>query len=399
MSDRFEITPPEEWNSGPIVDWVIDEGRFAADLKDLIQRLGDKMLAAGAPLWRLRLSTRTLHPLVAAVSSVWERDAGLATQIESLHGLERRSGYVGSPIEIISETRAPFRKRLDDPLSDADHDVLHELKARGGTDYFGLSTRFSDGGSAIMTFVTDAAGGFSNRDIKGFTEIASILAPVAEVYKARRVSVAVAEAYLGPRTGKLVLEGRITRGDIEKIDAAILVSDIRDWTGLNDRVPAETAVALANAYFEIVAEAVETNGGEILKFIGDGVLAVFPKDHDAADDGTVCERALSAARHALRLARRAELGLRFGIGLHFGEVLYGNVGSKTRIDFTVLGQAVNIAARIENLCGGLGRPVLFSEQFAERLGEPTTLVAREILKGHDMESNILTTSADLQTPR
>ena len=321
--------------------------------------------------------------------------------IEALHGLEGRSGYIGSPLEIIGRTGAPFRKRLAGALSDTDHNVLHDLKARGGTDYYGVPMRFSDATSATLVFTTDNVGGFSDPDIERLTEIASVMAPISEVFSAKRASLAVAEAYLGPRTGRRVLAGQITRGHIETINAAILVSDIRDWTGLNNRVGPENALALANTYFELIAEAVESNGGEILKFVGDGVLAVFPTDSQTSDAATVCaatvcEGALAAARQALRIARQPDrlLKLSFGVGMHFGEVLYGNIGSRTRIDFTVMGQAVNTAARIEALCSRFGEPVLFSQDFADRLAGPTKLVAEEILKGHDVTSKVLTTSDD-----
>ena len=139
---------------------------------------------------------RTLHPLMTAVSSVWERGHESTKQIETPHGLEGRSGYIGRPLEIIARTGAPFRKQLKDVLSDTDHNVLHDLKARGGTDYFGLPLRFSDGATASPVFAADVAGGFSDRDIERFTEIASVLAPIAEVFSSKRVSLAVAEAEL-----------------------------------------------------------------------------------------------------------------------------------------------------------------------------------------------------------
>ena len=336
---------------------------------------------------------RTLHPLLAAMSAVWRRDHETIQQIQALHGLEGRSGYVGSPLEIMARTGAPFRKRLADALSDSDHNILHELKALGGTDYYGLPMRFSDANTASLVFVTDRAGGFSDLDIERFAGIAAVVAPIAELFNAKRAALAVAEAYLGPRTGRRILAGQITRGHIETITAAILMSDIRDWTGLNNRVGPEKALALANGYFETIADAVESHGGEILKFVGDGVLAVFPTGDRTSDSAKVCERALAAARQALRAARQPDrpLDLDFGIGIHFGEVLYGNIGSKTRLDFTVLGQAVNTAARIESLCGRLGEPVLFSQDFADRLAEPTRLVAEETLKGHSVASKVLTT--------
>ena len=392
MSDAPETTSRTNWTTGPIIKWLLDEGRLLPDVDETVHQLGEKLLTAGAPLWRLRLSMRTLHPLIAAFSSVWERDAGKTHRIETSHGMEGRSGYYGSPLEVIGRTDAPFRKRLSEELTASDHKILHELRSRGGTDYFGLPITYSSGARASLVFNSDAVGGFSQADIDGFTEITSVLAPIAEVYSTRRISLAVAVAYLGPRTGRRVLDGQITRGDIEKIDAAILVSDIRDWTGLNSRMSAEAVVALANDYFEIMAQAVEKNGGEILKFIGDGVLAIFPADEEGESAETACQNALSAARHALQKLASGTLPpeLKFGVGLNFGEVLYGNIGSKTRIDFTVLGQAVNIAARIEGLCSQIQAPLLFSQEFADRLAEQGNVVAEQSLKGHDSRFRIFT---------
>ncbi|MCP4933366.1 MAG: adenylate/guanylate cyclase domain-containing protein [bacterium] len=248
---------------------------------------------------------------------------------------------------------------------------------------------------AILVIATDFVKGFADIDLKHFTKIASVLTPIVEVLNLKQVSRAVAKAYLGARTGQRVLAGQITRGHIEKINAAILVSDIRDWTGLNNRLGSEAALALANRYFEIIAGAVETNEGEILKFVGDGVLAIFPEG-ESLSSGQVCENALSAGRQALQTARETDppLDLRFGIGMHVGEVLYGNIGSLTRIDFTVLGQAVNIAARIEGLCSKFDKQILFSQEFANLLEVSTELVAKETLKGQNSASSILTTRED-----
>lgn len=391
---------PTVWDAGPIIDWLLEEGRLLPDIYDLTRCLGEKMLAAGAPVWRVRLSMRTLHPLVAAVTAMWERDQAEVRRIQAAHGLEGRSGYIGSPLEIIGRTQAPFRVKLAGVLSERDHSVLHELKAQGGTDYYGVPLFLLDGASANLVFTTDSTPGFSQADLAHFKRIASVLAPITDVYRSRNTSYAVAEAYLGPRTGRRVLDGRITRGDIETIDAAVLVSDIRDWTGLNARLSASETLGLANRYFEIVAEAVEANGGEVLKFLGDGILAVFPTDKDGTDASAACRRALVAARQALANAGNQDppLDLAFGIGLHFGKVLYGNIGSQTRLDFTVLGQAVNIAARIEGLCAKHGKPVLVSGEFAERVNETLSPVAREVLKGQAGETGLYTVSdhADLQ---
>ncbi len=391
MTDSSDSSAAPDWNLQGITDWLLEEGRFLPDLEQLTAVLGNRLAAAGADLWRLRISMRTLHPLVAGLTAIWERDGGTPIGMTVAHGLEGRSGYIGSPLAVIAETGAPFRKDLRQALTGEDHSILHDLVARGATDYFGIPMRQASGRSAVLVLVSDATDGFSDGDITGYLKLAALLAPIIEVFANRDVGLAVAEAYLGPRTGRRVLEGQITRGNIEKIDAAILISDIRGWTVLNNRLPAGAALALANRYFEIVVTAVEANGGEVLKFLGDGLLAIFPIGDDG-DAAQACGNALAAARQALQNAAEAEpeLGADFGLGLHFGEVLYGNIGSETRIDFTVLGQAVNLAARIEGLCSQLGETLLYSGDFARYLALPSRQVGREELKGFDGVVDVFT---------
>ena len=384
------------WDLTPIIDWLFKEGRMLASADELTRQLGNRLLEQGAPLWRLRMSVRTLHPLLSATTSEWERDNSAIEPVSVAHGIESRPAYVGSPFKTIATTRAPFRKRICDGLTSDDHTALHELQERGATDYLGLPMLFSNNAVAIVVFNTDTEGGYTDDDIIQFERLSAFLAPIIEVYSARNVSHAVAHAYLGQRTGQRVLDGQITRGHIENINAAILISDIRNWTGLNNNVSSEKALSLANDYFEVIADAVAGNGGEILKFLGDGVLAIFPFESDQGDSGCVCDNALNAARQAMQLARQSEppLALEFGIGMHFGEVLYGNIGAATRIDFTVMGQAVNTAARIESLCGKMDRAILFSEEFAERLSESSTLIVEKRLKGYDTKIKVMTTDTD-----
>ena len=237
--------------------------------------------------------------------------------VETRHGFERNAAYIGSPMQILATTGGPYRRNLETPLRPDEPAMLQELKDQGVTDYFGRILQFSSGIPAMLILCSDAPGGFSEDDLDKLNLIAGGLSPVVEVYQARQVALAVAEAYLGPRTGRRVLEGHITRGDIETIDAAILISDLRGWTRINQDLPPEQAVALANRYFDTIVGAIEAQDGEVLKFLGDGVLAIFSDSVEVA-----CQNALTAARQA-----QAEAGdLQFGIGLHFGQVLYGNVG-------------------------------------------------------------------------
>jgi adenylate cyclase len=375
-----------EWDHQPIIDWLISEGRFSNDITAIARDLGQQLHEAGAPVWRFRLSMRTLHPLIAAVTGIWERDGAAAEHRAVTHGLEGRSAFIGSPMQRIGETQQPFRKRLAAALTDDDHNVLHDLKARGATDYFGCPLIYATGGGGIAIFTSDHPNGFSDHDVHGFERIVAVLQLVAEIYKKDQIAIAVAEAYLGPRTGRRVLEGQITRGHVETIRAAILVSDVRDWSRLSTRLPSDQMLGVVNRYFEIMAGAIEAHGGEIIKFIGDSVLAIFEvQDGQDEDDGAqVCARAVMAAQMALSNNERDDtVPLEFGIGLHFGDVLYGNIGAETRIDFTVLGQPVNIAVRIEGLCSRTAEPLLYSDEIARRLPASSRLVGTESLKGHD----------------
>ncbi|MEM8655172.1 MAG: adenylate/guanylate cyclase domain-containing protein [Pseudomonadota bacterium] len=367
----------------PLIDWVLTTGRLQG-LKALTDGLGARLRAAGVPLMRLRLGMRTTHPLTAAVSFIWDPDdvEPPDDQLRADHGMENRSTYVGSPMEIIVRTEAPYRRRLDGNLGDDDHLVLHELKARGATDWYGRPIAFVSGTFGIVIFVADGPG-FSDADIALLDTLSDVLAPIAEAHGNRHLATAIATSYLGPRTGQRVLDGQITRGDIETTEAAILFSDIRGWTALNAAEPPDRVLDVANRYFEVMSDAIDNNGGEILKFMGDGVLALFPSDGSEAGKVQACRQALSAAHAALGIAALADLPVPFGTGIHYGALLYGNVGARERIDFTVLGQSVNIASRVEAFCGRLGEPVLISDIVAQLSGMPVRHAGTEALKGLD----------------
>ncbi|MEL6883480.1 MAG: adenylate/guanylate cyclase domain-containing protein [Pseudomonadota bacterium] len=364
-----------------LVHWILTKGRMLG-LQGLVDGLGPRLRDAGVPVMRVRLGMRTTHPLIAAVSHIWEReDTATVPPIAAPHGIEGRQSYIGSPMQQIAPGKKPFRRVLTGELTDDDHLILHELRAHGATDYYGRPALFATGSFAIVIFVSDGPDGFSDTDIAVLDTVSEVLAPVTEAYGNHHLATAIATSYLGSRTGQRVLDGQITRGDIDTIEAAILFSDIRGWTALNATRPATEALDIANRYFEVLSDAVDNNNGEILKFMGDGVLALFPSDGTAAGRVEACRQALSAAHAAQGIAALADLPVPFGIGIHYGEVLYGNVGARERIDFTILGQAVNIAARVEALCGRLDETVLLSDPVAHLAGVPTRRVSIETLKG------------------
>ncbi len=369
-----------DWDPAPIVNWLLEEGRFLPSLRETTTELGDRLQKAGAPFWRVRVALRTVHPLVTAISVVWERGAGLSDYSEAPHGLEGRPSFVGSPMEVMARTGAPYRKNLALDLDSNEHVVLHELKERGATDYLGLPLRYSEGGGGILVFVTDRPGGLSDADIERCRALAAAIAPVAEIARLRHLADAVAAAYLGPRTAERVLGGQITLGHIDKIEAAILVSDLRGWTAMNAALPPEETVRRINQYFELLDIAIAEHGGEVLKLLGDGILAIFPSEVDGV---TACNNALAAAYSALDASQGEGIGwdMQFGIGLHYGQVLYGNVGSAGRLDFTVMGQAVNVAARLEPLCAQHNLPIICSGVFADRIDSVARPLGTFDLKG------------------
>ncbi|MEL7127443.1 MAG: adenylate/guanylate cyclase domain-containing protein [Pseudomonadota bacterium] len=369
-------------NAAPLVDWILTSGRLKG-LDALTQELGPRLRAAGVPLMRLRMGMRTTHPLVAALSYFW--DPGNTAPEDQTHapqGIEQRATYIGSPMEIIATNNTPYRRRLDQTLDEDDHLILHELAARGATDWYGTPLRFSTGTFGIAVYVGDGPG-FDADDIALLNTVSSALAPIVEAQRHLHLATAIATSYLGHRTGHRVLDGQITRGDIETTQGAILFSDIRGWTALNATRPATEALEVANRYFEVISDAVVNNGGEILKFMGDGVLALFPADGTPQGQTEACRQAVAAAYASHGIAALAELTVPFGIGIHFGEVLYGNVGARTRLDFTILGQSVNIAARVEAFCGRLDAPILVSDTVAQAAGGDMVHVATQPLKGVD----------------
>ena len=362
------------------IAWLLAAGRMQG-LQAMADGLGARLVEDGMSLMRERIGLRTTHPLTAALSVVWEAAGGPIVQVTAPHGLEERASYIGSPMEYVNRTGNLFRRTLSGTLTQDDHVVLHEMKLRGATDYYALPLFSAQGSGGTIIFVCDGVGGFSEDEITALDAITAVIAPVVEAHGNYHLATAIAESYLGQRTGQRVLDGQITRGDIETIEAAILFSDIRGWTALNATGPATEALDVANRYFEVISDAVDNNDGEILKFLGDGVLALFPSDGSDTGRQQACRQAIAAAHAAHGIAALADLPVPFGIGIHYGEVLYGNVGARARIDFTILGQAVNIAARVESCCGPRDETVLVSDTVARIAQLPMRPVGTEFLKG------------------
>jgi adenylate cyclase len=246
-----------------------------------------------------------------------------------------------------------------------DFAVTRDLRMQGVTDYLAVPLLFASGAVHGATFATEHPGGFADAQIAAIESVVAPLARVAENRMLERTASILLDTYVGNSAGSRILAGQIRRGDTVAIRAAIWLSDMRGFTRLADRLPPQTLVDMLNRYFDCQLPAIAKHGGEVLKFMGDGLLAIFPIAAGDEHARQVCDNALAAA-HEARAAIASdsfEGGVRFGLALHVGEVLYGNIGSGDRLDFTCIGPAVNLAARIEKLTGELNRTILASEEF------------------------------------
>jgi len=351
-------------NIRAIADWLIDGARSAPLPQQVLAQLCDRLVACGIPLWRVAVFVNTLHPQIVGRRFVWLPGADVEIS-EGRFGLFDTPEFRDNPVARVYATKNAIRRRLADPDCAMDFPILQELRAEGMTDYLALPLFFTDGAVQLVTCTTRQPGGFTDAQIAGIEAIITPLARVAEIRALRRTASTLLDTYVGHDAGERILAGRIRRGDIEEIHAAIWLSDMRGFTALSDRQPPRELIDLLNRYFDCQVPVILDHGAEVLKFMGDGLLAIFTI---AGDETEVCKRALTAARQAQQqvaaLSRAAMPGLRFGLALHIGDVLYGNIGSGNRLDFTCIGPAVNFAARIEKLAGQLGREILASGEFA-----------------------------------
>ncbi|MBX9946802.1 MAG: adenylate/guanylate cyclase domain-containing protein [Reyranella sp.] len=376
----------DDWKLEPVLDWLAREGRLLPDMARLVEALTGRLVAAGAPLWRLTIGLQTIHPQIRTMGVAWRRGEAVQQQTRP-HGILQSPAYIGSPIQQITDTRRPVRYRLD-RLTPDNHEVLHELAAAGGIDYYATPVELVHSRPPAMTFATDRPSGFAESDIAKFRRLIDHLAPIAESHIGHRLSTTLLDTYLGRVVGEQILSGQIKRGDGQTINAVLWFSDMRDFTGLNERLPADEMLELLNNYLQLVGDAVAPRGGEILKFIGDGVMVIFPVD-DAMFLPMVTSSALGAARQLVEDAEAGNLAratggrepMRFGVGLHVGIVTFGNIGTEDRLDFTVIGPAVNRAARLEGLTKDLGVSVCASAEFNDVCETPMVSLGRHPLKG------------------
>jgi adenylate cyclase len=365
--------------------WLLGDAPVRESMPVMFPAFCDQLVRAGLPIWRASLALETLHPEASGFMLIW-RDGALTREAPPRAGVLTSESYLRSPIRLVDDTGRAFRRRLAQEGSGG-FPLLEDLLAEGGTDYTVLPLPFVETSrTAVISFATKAPTGFSDGEMQALDEACRLLSPYAERALLRRIAIDLLTAYLGRAAGQRVYEGRIERGDVETLEAAIWFCDLRGFTALAEDLPRREVIGLLNRWFDAVGGAVEAEGGEILKFMGDGFLAVFLVD---GEPGIVCDRALAAAEAAFAASRRLDSEfagegrspLRFGLALHLGEVEFGNIGTHDRLDFTVMGPAVNHASRLEALTKQLPTSILASAAFAAHVSRPMSPIGRFALRG------------------
>jgi len=376
MSAPLDPSPPTEPAAlAAAIGWLADGARSAVRSQDVLEQLCLRLVDSGLPLWRVAVFVRTLHPLQMGRSFVWRPDREVEVS-EAPFQLLDETMFLTSPVQRIYRTGEAIRRRLADPECPDDFPFLDELRAEHVTDYLALPLNFTNGEIHVATFTTRQPRGFSQEHVAALEAVGPPLARVAEVRALRVTAISLLNAYVGHKAGEQILAGRIRRGDVERIRAVIWLSDMRGFTRRADAMAPESLIELLNLFYDNLVPAIEAEGGEVLKFMGDGLLAIF-RISDSADAYEACARALRAAKEAQRnIAALQGVGpadtgepLRFGLALHVGEALYGNIGAGARLDFTCIGPSVNRAARLEKIASRLGRVVVASTAFARCMPE------------------------------
>ncbi len=388
-----------------IAEWLVGPARRIATGVRVFDEFAWRMLAAGLPLLRVTLHASTLHPQYLGATFLWFRSTGQTFRTLIAHEVIDRIRYEDNPVRRVVTGGETLRRRIDVADAALDFPILHDLKAQGATDYLALPAPSAHGArNYMLSYVTDRPGGFTESEVADLTRVTQRLPLLFDMFSQRAIARNVLNAYLGAKTGAKVLEGQIRRGTGEEISAVLWSSDLRGFTERSDRLLGERMIALLNALFDAQAKAIHDHGGEILKFIGDGLLAIFPiETPDAAAEAA--RHALEAAVEALaavrglgdELAAAGEPPLQIVVALHAGTVIYGNIGAADRLDFTVIGPAVNLVSRVEAVAKTLNLPIVVSDEFARAYGGPLRSLGTHQLRGlavpHELFAPVITAAS------
>lgn len=370
-----------------LFDWLVDGAPGAPTPMAVLERVGPDLVTGGVPLERMSAFVRTLHPSVMGRRFLWEKGVPTVKAVEASWELLNSPVFLTSPLATVFKTGEVIRLKLT-PEATGLSDDLAGLRKEGFTDWVVFPLKFMGGSIHGVTFTTKAKDGFTDEHLAAIAHVIRPLSRVGETLALMRTAVNLLNAYVGNDAGDRILKGHIQRGDTELIRCVIWFSDLRGFTSMSGERQPKEIIGILNEFFECQVPAIEQGGGQVLKFIGDGLLAMFPVDEkrDAKTAGDAAVKATAVAFAALaklnKLRRkRGDADLAFGVALHLGEVAYGNIGGASRLDFTAIGPAVNLASRIEGMTGKLGKPVLLSAAVAKEVTLPTRSVGSFELKG------------------
>src|SRR5580704_1735470 len=356
-------------SDGDVLRWLTNDTRDERFLDNIFAELCFRLQQAGIPVKRATLHFMILHPQWLGSRMMWTDGMRQAELRRVDYDIRERSEFIDSPANELNDGASEVRENLErDPSLSRKHAVYDEMRARGLTDYVAWPMYHTFGKRHMLTFATDRPGGFDDAQIAGLLKVLPALALVSEIRIKNRLARTLLETYVGSHASELILAGATRRGTGTTVSAAIMICDLRDFTAISDNWPRDDVIDLLNGYFDAMSEPIARHGGEILKFIGDGLLAIFPLSQPSACANLL--HAVTEARRAMATLNEKSSGagrapLNYGIGVHVGDVMYGNIGSRTRLDFTVIGPAVNMASRLETITKQLGRTVLLSRAFAD----------------------------------
>lgn len=361
------------------IEWLIGDESHDLDAEGLVAGLGLRLRDIGIPLDRLVLHLSTIDPEICGRTLAWAPNEDVEVH-DREHGYALQAASSSCLLQQLSEEREPLVVHFDRSNRPgwAEIDVF---KDRELVQCLFLPLRNTQGLIASAAFCTKRNSGFTRAERAALERIVPALRNACELRVTRTTAFSLLDTYVGTGTAQRIFAGHIRRGEVESLEAALMLCDLRGFTQLSNRLPSQRVIELLDAYFDCVVPAITAAGGEVLKYMGDAVLAFFHHDEAAA----ACEAALYGAAGALAKLdqlRVPDAELHAGIALHYGEVSYGNIGSGHRLDFTLIGPDVNLVSRIQTACGATGQRLLMSKRFAELIGRSrTTMIGHHDLKG------------------
>ncbi len=407
MEDALSFVSQDS-RSAELSSWLVDAGLQGMHLTDLLEAYCDKLVGLGVPLFRVHVTMAAVHPNYGGIGYYWRAHTG-AEHAEYAHTQEPPDGWQHSPFQhMLTENEFVYREKITSDR-DSRFPLLNEMRLEGATEYLARAVLFEkwdtnrpisnddnlDG--ALVSWMVQGGQGFTDPDLALIHSTFPTLALAMKSSSHRKMAQDLLGVYLGSDAGKRVLSGEIQRGSTQWIDAVICYVDFEGFTELSQRIKGDALITMLNAYFEPVVACIEAEGGNVLKFMGDGLLAIFDRAQlsDAPARAVRSIRTIDQAMTVLSAERagREEPVFRYTAALHLGRVLYGNIGAPERLDFTVIGPDVNLTARIGGMHRSLGQHVILSGALVEQVTDPSTdliSLGRYMLRGVTQPQELFT---------